>query len=129
VSVKDELNTDGIRPDVADEIKRAFPDSERKRAAATQLARAFQMALTNPEAAMAVNTTYERAQSCLDAIEGLRPEDGPTETGDKIEGWVVNSAKRSRAYLRYNAGLSGQVFDGPEADLKACDFDPAKMRN
>jgi hypothetical protein len=129
VAVKDEINADGVRPDVADKIKRAFPDSERKRAAATQLARAFQLAVEKPERALEVNVQYERAQACMYAIEGVGHGDPPTETSTLIESWVVNSLARSRAYLRYNATLSGEVFEVIEANISSCDFDSSKMRN
>lgn len=129
IAVHDELNSEGIRPDVAAEIARTFSESERKRAATTQLARSLQMAIAQPEEALKINAIYERAQLCLDAIEGLRPTDPPTYTNSKIEGWVVNSKARARAYIRYNSNLSGHIFKVPSADISMCDFDPSRMRN
>lgn len=126
---KDQLNADGIRPDVAEKIAHAFPKSERKRGAATQLARAFQLSIMQPDRALEINALYERAKACLLAIEGKGPADGPSDISPLIEGWVVDSIARSRAYIHYNAGLSGQVFSGPDADISSCDFDPSNMRN
>ncbi len=129
VGIKDQLNSDGVRSDVAQAIAHTFPESEKKRAAATQLARAFQMAIENPERALEINNNWEKAQACVYAIEGTGPADSATNTGDIIESLVVNSSKRSRAYIRYNANLSGHIFNVIGADLSACSFDPSKMRN
>jgi hypothetical protein len=125
----DQLNSDGIRDDVAKAIAEKFPESEKKRAAAIQLARAFQMAIDHPDEALKVDHIYEKATGCLMAIEGVGPMDGPTGTSPIIEGFVVNSIQRNRSYIHYNAGLSGQIFSGPEGNITFCEFDPSKMRN
>lgn len=126
---KDQLNADGIRDDVAKAIAEKFPESEKKRAAVTQLARAFQLAIDHPDNALEVNRIHEKAHECLDAIEGLGPYDGPTFTGSIIEGFVVNSLERTRSYIHYNAGLSGYVFQDTNAKMASCEFDPSKMRD
>jgi hypothetical protein len=129
LAVHDLLNSDGVRADVAAEIAKAFPESEKKRAAATQLARAFQIGLDRPDDASDVYAIYEKAKSCLNAVEGLGPNSGPTGTSTKIESWVVNTTARSRAYIHYNAGLSGRMFTGPGENIADCNFDPSKMAN
>ena len=125
----DQLNSDGIRSDVAKAIAEKFPESEKKRAASIQLARAFQMSIDHPDEALKVNQIYEKAMGCLMAIEGWGLTFGPTETSGIIEGFVVNSLRRSRSYIHYNAGLSGQIFGGPQPDITSCEFDPSKMRD
>lgn len=125
----DELNADGIREDVASEISTAFPKSEKRRAAATQLSRAFQTAIDNPGEASAANELYERAESCLRAVEGVQVRGEPTDTSAMIESWVVNSYERSKAYIHYNASLSGRFFPPIDPDISKCEFDVAKMSN
>ena len=126
---KEKLNEDGIREDVAAEISTKFPNSEKKRAAAIQLSRAFQTAIDNPGEASAANELYERAASCLKAIEGVPVRGQPTGTSALIESWVVNSYERSQAYIRYNAGLSGRIFQSIDPEISKCEFDVAKMSN
>jgi hypothetical protein len=125
----DQLNAEGIRSDVEKAIAEKFPESEKKRAAVTQMARAFQKAIDYPDNALEIDRIWTKSQECLDAIEGLTPADGPTGTSGVIESFVVNSFARSRAYTHYNAGLSGQVSPGIEANINSCEFDPNKMRN
>ena len=129
VTSQDPLNADGIRDDVAQAIAQRFPESEKKRAAAIQMARAFQMAIEHPNNALEFNHILTKAEECMDAIEGLGPADGPTGTGGIIRDFVVNSLTRTRAYIHANAGLSGHVFSGFRADVSSCEFDPSKMRN
>jgi len=126
---KDQLNADGIRDDVAQAIAQRFPESEKKRAAATQLARVLQMGIDRPDDALKMDPVYTKAIECMDAIEGLGPADGPTETATIIEGFVVNSFERTRSYIHFNAGFSGHIFPGIRANIASCEFDPSKMRD
>lgn len=129
LGVDDKLNADGIREDVAVEIARAFPQSEKRRAAATQLSKAFQVAIDEPGEASVANELYERAKSCLMAVEGLAMRAEPTQTSGQIESWVVNSYERSQAYIQYNAALSGRIFEPIDPDISKCEFDVATMRD
>ena len=125
----DALNADGIREDVAAEIARAFPESKKRRASATQLSNAFQAAIAEPGEASVANELYERAESCLMAVEGLAVRAEPTDTSEQIESWVVNSYERSQAYIQYNAALSGRIFGPIDPDILKCEFDVAKLRD
>ena len=129
LAVHDALDADGVRADVAAEIAKAFPESEKKRAAATQLARALQRGIDKPDDAIEIYALWERAATCLSAVEGLDRTSAPTETSSLIEGWVVNTTARSRAYIHYNAGLGGRILKGSGIDPGSCDFDPGAMSN
>lgn len=126
---KDVLNSDGIREDVAVAIANTFPDSEKRRAGAVQLARAFQLAIDEPENALETHKIYETAMACLYAIRGDVHENEDTALSSKVEVMVVNSYKRSRAYIKYNGRLSGQIFHSIQPDFSQCEFDVGSMGN
>lgn len=127
--VGDTLNADGIRDDVAAAIAQTIPDSERTRSAATQMARALQLAIDEPDRALEIHQIDEAASACLYAIRGDVRENETTSLPLKIEAMVVNSYARSRAYIRYNSKLSGRIFEGIRPDLSRCDFDVDSMSN
>lgn len=126
---KDVLNADGIRDDVATAIASTFPESERKRASAVQLARVFQFAIDEPEKALEIHKLFETSMACYYAIRGDVEENEENAMSAKVEVMVVNSYDRSRAYIRYNGKLSGQVFESIQPDLSACDFNADSLRN
>jgi hypothetical protein len=119
----DQLNEQGVRPDVAQAIEDAFPNSKRTRLAALQLARAFQRAVDRPENAAEINKTYEKAISCIEAVSLAQNEPESDRISTQVESMVVNTWARSRSYVKYNARLSGGVFDMIQPDSKNCDFE------
>lgn len=127
VGVGDKVNADGIREDVAIAIAKKFPQSEKKRAAATQFASVLQRAVNEPNNALKIVGDLQKAAACLTAIESPKLTDPLTETNRFIEETVVNSLARSRAYIQFNGGLSGHVSGDIEESTKSCDFDPNKM--
>jgi hypothetical protein len=127
-SSRDVLNAEGIREDVAVAIKQTFPESERVRAGATQLARSFQLAIDEPEKALETHKIYEAAKACLYAIRGDIHENEETAVGLKVEAMVVNSYQRNRDYIKYNGRLSGQIFRSIQPDFSRCEFDVASMK-
>lgn len=129
LGVGDTLNEDGIRDDVALAIAQVVPDSERTRAAATQMARALQLAIDQPDRALEIHSLDEAASACLYAIRGTVRENEFTSLPLKIEAMVVNTYRRSRAYIRYNGKLSGRIFKSIQPDLSQCEFDTEAMRN
>jgi hypothetical protein len=126
---KDALNSDGIRDDVAVAIQQAFPESERVRAAATQLARTTQLAIDKPENALEINKLDEAATACYYAIRGDVSENENTSVPLKVEAMVVNSYRRNRSYIRYNSKLSGRIFESIRPDFSRCEFDVGSMSN
>lgn len=127
--VTDTVNADGVRDDVAIAIREKFPMSEKRRAAATQLARVLQKAVTKPNDAMKIFDDLQRASACLASIESPGPGDPVTESGSFVEAVVVNSFERSKAYIHFNAKLSGQVSGDIDGNPGVCDFDLSKMAN
>ena len=126
---KDALNPDGIRDDVAVAIQTTFPESDKVRAAATQLARTTQLAIDKPENALEINKLDEAATACYYAIRGDVSENENTSVPLKVEAMVVNSYRRNRAYIRYNSKLSGRIFESIRPDFSRCEFDVGSMSN
>ncbi len=126
-SSNDALNADGIRDDVAVAIQQAFPESEIVRAAATQVARTIQLSIDDPKNALEIRRRGEAATECWYAVRGDVSENENTSLVLKVEAMVVNSYQRSRAYIRYNSKLSGQIFDSIQPDFSSCEFDVASM--
>lgn len=121
-AVHDEVDADGIRPDVRKEIEKLYPSPGAKRDAAVQLARVLQKALRTPEDAPAINKEFEAATACILAVDETHddpPNDSVTRS-IRIESFVVNSAKRAEAYLRYNAILSDNLYPGIAPDDSQC---------
>lgn len=124
------LNADGVRTDVALAIATLFPDSARLRAAGTQLAKALQMAIDQPENAAQIHQAqYTKAKECVLAMENIGEFDGASKVSHQIEALVVNTYERSRQYSLYNSGLSGGTYDLPRANPASCVFDPRKLEN
>ncbi|CAN5514245.1 hypothetical protein BH10BDE1_BH10BDE1_13880 [soil metagenome] len=124
---KDVLNADGVRDDVAVAIQQTFPESEMVRAAATQVARTIQLSIDDPENALEIRRRGEAATACWYAVRGEVSENENTSLVLKVEAMVVNSYRRTRAYIRYNSKLSGQIFESIQPDFSSCEFDVASM--
>ena len=116
-------NDHGIRPDVEAAIENAFPDSKPMRSAATQFARALQMGIDRPEDAVEIVKLADKGARCLEAVANLDPnyEGRKLDISIDIEGMVANTWARSRAYTKYNAKLSGMVFDAVHGTLQDCE--------
>jgi hypothetical protein len=68
---------------------------------------------------MKVNRIYEKAQSCVYAVNEL---EGNIIESAELESAVVDTWKKGRAYAKYNARLSGHDFEPIEPNLQNCDF-------
>jgi hypothetical protein len=96
---------DGLRDDVQQHILNSYPAGD-TRSAAIQLAKAFQSLLvngTNKAAALSAANAMNAGIDCLFALDSIHFA-GHVEG---IEGAVVNTGSRARAYARAGAFLSG----------------------
>ena len=50
------------------------------------------------------------------------------ELSDFVDGLVLNYRSRNKAYIKYNAKLSGHVFEAPLVNKSQCDFDPDNIK-
>ena len=124
-------DNDGVRDDVQRYIVLTYPDSEKTRAAVFQYARALQKFVLNANdknASLIHDAEADAAQDCLVYIRGVRKA---RENFVGLRAQLLNTPERSRAYIRADQQLSGQVFAlTPDTQLKSsCSFDPDAMGN
>lgn len=123
-------DNDGLRDDIQRYIALQYPDSAKTRTALRQAALALQkIILDSPDEASALrNTELEaRASEC---IRYIRPADGH-HIDNTLMAEFLNTEARSRAYLSFNAKLSGHVFGTRDLDQykSSCTFDPDQMED
>jgi hypothetical protein len=121
---------DGIRDDIQRYIALTYPDSQKTRAALRQAAIALQkIILESPDVEPALyNTELEaRASEC---IRYIHPDAG-REIDNMLLAEFLNTLDRSRAYLEYDAKLSGHVFGVKNIDeyRSSCSFEPDLMED
>jgi hypothetical protein len=121
---------DGLRDDIQRYIFLHFTDSAKTRAALRQAALALQnIILNSPDEAGALrNTELEaRASEC---IRYICPDDG-RRIDNMLLAEFLNTEARSRAYLAYDAKLSGHVFGTRDLDQykTSCTFDPDQLED
>lgn len=121
-----DANTNGVWDDVDVAIATKMPESKKKRAALTQMARALQRGIENPDQAYSIADDADRALVCLDYV-GWEYIEG--DISDQVESELTNTPARAEAYLRFNLNLSGTV--SPINDYKPgdCDFSVEEMEN
>jgi hypothetical protein len=122
---------DGIRDDIQRFIAFTYVNSLKTRAALTQYARTEQtfLAQANNEArAIAAARLRSRAADCTDYVRGL--QQSIADRGE-LRAQFLNTSARTRAYLKADGLLGGEVFWlTPEDELKAqCTFNPDAMEN
>lgn len=113
------------RPDVEKELLKKFSHSKKLQKAALEYARQFQVAISFPELAREIYTKVDKASMCFDALYGSNSHIPSRE----IEALVVNTYGRAKAYLKYNANLSGYMYEVPTPNVADCHFDVNSMEN
>jgi hypothetical protein len=126
---------DGVRDDVQRWIAINYPNSQKTRAALTQIAKAKQMILLN-----AANATKARANAlvadnaayCLtyvrEQILGLAGSDAYNIKGE-LRAIYLNTYIRTKAWLQYDSHLGGMFFTIPQDLKQGCAFNPDTMPN
>lgn len=126
-------NGEGVRPDVRQYIEETYPDSARKRAALFQMAKLAELAITdadNKDLSIQHARDMDRAGACLWYTFGTVSAYSEAENA-LVEGVVLNTDARNKAYFTFNDQLGGQYFQGTPHDERAgsCDIDPATLPN
>jgi hypothetical protein len=126
-----DLDQNGVRDDIQEYIMSAYPESQKVQAALIQNAKALQIGLINAdnrEASITIGDQRVRAVGCLSYISG--PEEGRIFWGE-LRARMLNSDSRSRAYIKANNHLGGQIYQDtpPDEGKSLCDFDPDLMEN
>ncbi|PJE64720.1 MAG: hypothetical protein COU90_00395 [Candidatus Ryanbacteria bacterium CG10_big_fil_rev_8_21_14_0_10_43_42] len=122
---------DGVRDDIQRYIALTYLDSEKTRAALTQLALSIQDALLDADSEeMSITHAIEKnkAIACLVYTNGI---DDAENIYDELLSPAMNTEKRGRAYIAYLGQISGQGFSGVPKDERkfACNFDPDALEN
>lgn len=117
-------DNDGVRDDIQRYIYYTYPDEEKARLALTEVAKQFQILLTqsgDPIAALDNATKNARHLECLYFIKGEIAGDITTA----LRAEILNTRERSLAYIQYNDSLAGTIIEGRSlADWKSsCAFD------
>jgi hypothetical protein len=103
-----DADADGLRDDVQIHIHNTYPETQARKAA-TQLAKALQALLTEggkASGALAAGAAMNKAIDCLYAIDGAKFGDRVED----VEGVVVNTGTRAKAYAKAGAFLSGGSY-------------------
>ncbi len=121
-------DNDGVRDDVQRWIAINYPHSEKTRAALRQLAIARQNFILSASDA---NAAYDNAIQMgrgSDCLFHLRPVHWYDDSV-ALEAVILNTAARSREYLKANHLLSGRSFGLLFDPVQGCDFNPTLMAN
>ena len=121
---------DGVRDDIQRYIALTYPDSRKTREAFRQFALALDKATlvtSDEESALRNVESMHRAIECLWYIHS----EHSIKMSDLLMAEYLNTYARSRAYLEYDAKLSGHVFGGKDIDeyRSSCSFDPDLMED
>lgn len=125
-------DADGVRDDVQRYIVFSSPDSERKREALLQSAKASQSALLGssqkPLAVQAINA-YLQGLDCLNYSVSIDEE---TSLRVSLRSAILNTRDRTIAWMEANRQFSGQKITSkfePTTLRQACVTDPETLRN
>lgn len=113
------------RIEVEKKLLKQFSHSKRLQAASLEYARQFQVAILFPQLARENYTKMDKARSCFAALYG----DEYYKRSREMEAMVVNTYARAKAYLKYNANLSGYMYDVNPTTVNDCHFDPNSLEN
>jgi len=127
-------DNDGVRDDVQRWIAMTFPNSQKTRAAVTQMAKAMQLMILNAadEAnARKYSSAADSASFCISFVRGqilgLRSSDA-YNLKRELEAVYLNTAVRSRAWMQADSYLGGMY--GVPSDLsKGCKFNLDALPN
>jgi hypothetical protein len=122
---------DGVRDDIERYIALTYPASERTRTALRQAAEIVQtFILDAPDASTSIAYAEQR-HDAIDCLIALLDIDEAQASYLNLEAEILNTLPRSRAYVRADAHLSGQVSDLTPESLKVygCEFEPTTLEN
>jgi hypothetical protein len=115
-------DNDGVRDDIQRYIYFIYPDEKNVRFALTQIAKDYQDVFpdaADPELSLENVHKLNCSRDCLYYIKG-----GVTnamDISDALKAEILNTKKRSRAYLQFNRSLAGKTIRGvPLKERKNC---------
>jgi hypothetical protein len=125
-----DADENGVRDDTDRWIAFNAPNSAKERAALSQYAKGMQVFLRDAnDKELSIRHSHEdKAADCMDYVLGL---DEAIAKRRQSEAQILNTDLRSREYLKADAWLGGQVYEGtPTSELKSkCVFNPDSLPN
>ena len=125
-------DSDGVRDDLQRFIAAEYPDSERQRAAATQIVVALQdqlLSAGNKEQAMLAAARTMRAVECMASLD----EDMQVGMAmvQNLQAEAMNTQLRLDAYRLFDEQVWGEVIPSMPLDQQtaSCTFDPSLLAN
>jgi len=128
-------DNDGVRDDVQRWIVMTYPNSQKTRAALIQMAKATQVILINANNvanARSYSLDEGRASDCISYIRKQVLGVGNSDAYNvkrEMDAIYLNTYSRTKAYLQYDARLSGMFFSVPIDKSATCNFNPDLMPN
>lgn len=109
--------------EIEQKLSKRFSYNEDLKKAALQMGIALQAAIDNPEDAERIVVDLSDAMDCVRAIlEEQGKRDQASDTLSEIEDISTGGFSRERRYIRFNANLSGGVYELFEASVSKCHF-------
>jgi len=123
-------DNDGVRDDVQRWIALTYPNSQKTRAALTQITKTMQQFLLNaadPAQSYHISVQMGKDTDCLAYILSA----GFYKPSSELKAVFLNTDLRTRAWLQADHHLSGKIFPSlPYSQWKqACNFNPDAMPN
>ena len=121
---------DGLRDDIQRYIALTYPDSAKTRAALRELALVTQKAILEREDERKSLDNADDMTRAMECLRYIQPERG-REIDYMLLAEILNTAERSKAFLKYNNKLGGHIFKRKKIiEYKtSCKFDPDMMED
>lgn len=118
-------DNDGVRDDIQRFIVLKYGDSQKTKLVLKQTAIALQNILVNSSDSAVAQENAERLSRAIECSHYISP-DNAADINDQLRGEFLNTVERSRAYLAFDAMLSGKIVRVKKSSeyKSSCSFDP-----
>ena len=120
-------DNDGVRDDVQRWIVMTYPNSQKTRSAFRQFAVDYQNAILDVTSKAVVRNNFISMQRSMACLQYVRTDF--FDIALSLKPVVLNTAARSRAFLKGDNLLSGGVYKGISRGVQSCNFNPDVMPN
>jgi len=120
-------DNDGVRDDVQRWIVMTYPNSQKTRAAFRQFAVDYQNAILDVTSKAVVRNNFISMQRSMACLQYVRTDF--FDIALSLKSVVLNTAARSRSFLKGDNLLSGGVYKGISRGVQSCNFNPDVMPN
>ena len=123
-------DNDGIRDDIQRFIELNYGGSQKTKAVLQQTAIALQKILVNTPNSLAAQENAETVSRAIECSYYINPTNA-ADINDRLRSKFLNTVERSRAYLSFDAKLSGKIIIMKKSTeyKSSCTFDPNTMED